>query len=58
VVAIAGGYQIDVQNDGCGNFAANPKEKTMSFADLCLFLGVLIAFTTLILKAVEISRTK
>ncbi len=30
----------------------------MSFADLCLFLGVLIAFATLILKAVEVSRTK
>ncbi len=30
----------------------------MSFADLCLFFGVMIALATLILKAVEISRTK
>lgn len=30
----------------------------MSFGDLCLFLGVLFAFATLILKAVEVTRPK
>lgn len=28
----------------------------MSFADLCLFLGVLFAFATLIVKVIEASR--
>lgn len=28
----------------------------MTFADLCLFLGVLIAFATLIVKMIEVSR--
>ena len=28
----------------------------MSFADLCLFLGVLIAFATLIVKVIEARR--
>lgn len=30
----------------------------MSFADLCVFLGVLFAFGTLILKVVEVARSK
>ncbi len=30
----------------------------MSFGDLCLFLGVLFAFATLILKVVELTRSK
>ena len=28
----------------------------MSFADLCLFLSVLFAFATLVVKVVEVSR--
>lgn len=28
----------------------------MTFAELCIFLGVLIAFATLILKVVELSH--
>ncbi len=28
----------------------------MSFADLCLFLGVLFAFATLVVKVIEASR--
>ena len=28
----------------------------MSFADLCLFLGVLFAFATLVVKVIEINR--
>ena len=28
----------------------------MTFADLCLFLGILIAFATLIVKVIEVSR--
>lgn len=30
----------------------------MSFADLCLFLGVLFAFATLIVKVIEMARKK
>ena len=30
----------------------------MSFADLCLLLGALFAFGTLILKVVEVARKK
>jgi len=30
----------------------------MSFGDLCLFLGALFAFATLILKMVEVTRSK
>ena len=30
----------------------------MSFAGLCVFLGVLFAFGTLILKVVEVARSK
>lgn len=28
----------------------------MSFADLCLFLGVVIAFATLVVKVIEVTR--
>ena len=30
----------------------------MSLTDLCILLGVLIAFATLILKVVEVARSK
>ncbi len=30
----------------------------MSFGDLCLFLGVLFAFATLVLKVVEVAGRK
>jgi hypothetical protein len=30
----------------------------MTLTDLCIFLGVMFAFATLILKVVEVSRTK
>lgn len=30
----------------------------MPFADLCLFLGVLFAFATLVVKAIEAARKK
>jgi hypothetical protein len=33
-------------------------EKAMSFADLCLFLGALFGFGMLLLKLIEVSRTK
>jgi hypothetical protein len=32
------------------------KEKVMTFADLCLFLGILIAFATLVVKVIEVAR--
>ncbi len=28
----------------------------MTFADLCLFLGVLFAFATLVVKVIEVTR--
>ena len=28
----------------------------MTFADLCLFLGVVIAFATLVVKVIEVAR--
>ncbi len=28
----------------------------MTFADLCLFLGVLFAFATLVVKVIEVNR--
>jgi hypothetical protein len=28
----------------------------MTFADLCLFLGILIAFATLVVKVIEVAR--
>ncbi|VAV96381.1 hypothetical protein MNBD_ALPHA04-769 [hydrothermal vent metagenome] len=30
----------------------------MTFAEVCIFLGALFAFATLILKVVEVSRNK
>jgi hypothetical protein len=30
----------------------------MTFADVCLLLGALFAFATLILKVIEVARTK
>ncbi len=41
---------------GDGNPAVRSKGNTMSFADLCLLLGALFAFATLILKVVEVAR--
>ena len=32
------------------------KEEMMNFADLCLFLGILIAFATLVVKVIEVGR--
>jgi hypothetical protein len=34
------------------------RKKQMTFAHICLFLGVLFAFATLILKVVEVARSK
>jgi hypothetical protein len=34
------------------------EEKPVSFADLCLFLGALFAFASLILKLVEVKGGK
>jgi hypothetical protein len=44
---------------GGGAPAVDPlEEKPVSFADLCLFLGALFAFATLILKVVEVKGRK
>jgi hypothetical protein len=34
------------------------KEKPMSLASLCMILGLMIAFATLILKVVEMNKPK
>lgn len=50
---------IGSYDTGDGAFAVDPMEdKPVSFADLCLFLGVMIAFATLILKVVEVVGRK
>jgi hypothetical protein len=41
-----------------GSNSAAVKEKVMDFASLCLFLGVLFAFGTLLLKVIEVTRDK
>jgi hypothetical protein len=41
---------------GGGNPAVTQKGSPMAFADLCLFLGTLFAFATLVVKVIEISR--
>ncbi len=44
---------------GDGIRAVDPmEEQPVSFADLCLFLGALFAFATLILKVVEVKGRK
>jgi hypothetical protein len=39
-------------------FRRQLKETHMSFAELCLFLGALFTFATLILKVIEVARSK
>ena len=45
-----------------GKAAAIPlpinKEKAVSLAEMCMLLGVMIAFATLIVKVVEVARNK
>jgi hypothetical protein len=43
---------------GGGNSAVEQKGCLMTFADLCLFLGILIAFATLVVKVIEVARRK
>lgn len=52
-------FRKQLQVMKCGTaIQPSPKEKAMDFASLCLFLGVLFAFATLILKVVEVARDK
>lgn len=39
-----------------GNPAVTTERRPMSFADLCLFLGALFAFATLVVKVIKVSR--
>lgn len=43
---------------GGGGNPAVTKEMAMDFASLCLFLGVLFALGTLLLKVIEVARDK
>jgi hypothetical protein len=49
--------EISFKCERGGNSAAE-QEKAMDFAGLCLFLGVLFAFGTLLLKVIEVARGK
>jgi hypothetical protein len=49
----ADGYSV-----GGGNPAVDPMESIMSFGDLCLVLGALFGFRTLLLKVVEVARRR
>ena len=39
-----------------GNPAVSWEQTEMTFGDVCLLLGLLIAFATLVLKVVEVAR--
>jgi hypothetical protein len=41
-----------------GDRAAGSERHFMSFADLCLFLGVMFALGTLVAKVIEVARRK
>jgi hypothetical protein len=43
---------------GAGNSAGDGKESTMTLTDVCILLGAIFTFATLVLKVVEVSRTK
>ena len=45
-----------LHSEWAGNPAGEQKEQAMSLADLCMLLGLLIAFGTLVLKVVEVAR--
>ncbi len=49
-------FRINVMSGVGGNFAVIQKGESMSLADLCLFLGALFAFATLVVKVIEVSR--
>jgi hypothetical protein len=44
------------ESGGGGNSAVEQKGNPMTIADLCLLLGVIIAFATLVVKVIEVSR--
>ncbi len=41
-----------------GNPAVMTERQSMQLSDLCLILGVLFAFATLVVKIIEVSRTR
>jgi hypothetical protein len=43
---------------GGGNPAVTTERQSMQLSDLCLILGVLFAFATLVVKIIEVSRNK
>jgi hypothetical protein len=49
---------ISDTRQGGGDCAAATEENDLSIADICLLLGVMIAFGALIIKVIEVTRTK
>lgn len=49
---------VACHDDGGGNPAVEQKGKPMTFADLCLLLGLMIAFATLVVKVIEVVARK
>lgn len=48
--------KVSISHSVGGNPAAKMRGGPMAVADLCLVLGVLFAFTTLVLKIIEMAR--
>jgi len=44
--------------DGGGNPAVTTETQSMQLSDLCLILGVVFAFATLVVKIIEVSRNR
>ncbi|WP_242140574.1 hypothetical protein [Sphingomonas sp. TREG-RG-20F-R18-01] len=48
--------KVAISHSRGGNSAAKMRGAPMMVADLCLILGVLLAFATLVLKIIEMAR--
>jgi hypothetical protein len=44
--------------DSGGNPAVTTERQSMQLSDLCLILGALFAFATLVVKIIEVSRNR
>jgi hypothetical protein len=55
-VADRWGEAVGRDTPGTAAMSLPVMETKMEFADLCLFLGIVIAFATLVVKVIELSR--
>ncbi len=49
---------VGTMTAGGGNSAVTAERSSMQLSDLCLILGVLFAFATLVVKIIEVSRNR